>query len=221
MRACSSAERVALHARLVDVLEGRGDAAPEIKAQHAEAAGLAERALGYWEQAGGQALARPAYKEAIASFENAIRLCRALGEDLRWRRREQGLQLQLGQALIANQGYQAPATLQAFERAMALADEIGDVSLQLPAMFGQWAGQPHRRHGLGRARPTLRRAGRNAAGQRRRASSGCACWPWRASSRAASRKSLALTQAGARKLRSRRRIAICAIASATTRAPQP
>ena len=135
------AKRVALHARLLDVLQGRGDAAPEVKAQHAEAAGLAERALGYWEQAGGQALARPAYKEAIASFENAIRLCRALGEDLRWKRREQNLQLQLGQALIANQGYQATATLQAFERAMALADEIGDVSLQLPAMFGQWAGR--------------------------------------------------------------------------------
>ncbi len=56
-----------------------------------------------------------------------------------WRRREQGLQLQLGQALIANRGYQAPATLRAFERALTLADEIGDVALQLPAIYGQWA----------------------------------------------------------------------------------
>ena len=31
--------------------------------------------------------------------------------------------------------------MQAFERALALADEIGDVSLQLPALFGQWAGR--------------------------------------------------------------------------------
>ena len=117
-----------------------GDAAPEVKAQHAEAAGLAERALDYWEQAGTQALARPAYKEAIANLENGVRLCRALGDDLQWKRREQGLHLQLGQALIANQGYQAPATLRAFERAMVLADEIGDVSLQLPAAYGQWVG---------------------------------------------------------------------------------
>ena len=109
-----------------------------MKAQHAEAAGLAERALDYWEQAGTQALARPAYKEAIASLENGVRLCRALGDDLQWKRREQGLHLQLGQALIANQGYQAPATLRAFERAMVLADEIGDVSLQLPAAYGKW-----------------------------------------------------------------------------------
>ena len=132
--------RLTLHARLVDVLEARGDAGPEVKAQHAEAAGLTERALGYWEQAGAQALARPAYMEAIASLENGVRLCRALGEDVQWRRREQGLHLQLGQALISNQGYSAPATLHVFERALALAYEIGDVSLQLPALFGQWAG---------------------------------------------------------------------------------
>ena len=132
------ARRITMHARLLDVLENGGDSAPEVKAQHAEAAGLAERALDYWEQAGTQALARPAYKEAIASLENGVRLCSALGDDLQWKRREQGLHLQLGQALIANQGYQAPATLCAFERAMVLADEIGDVSLQLPAAYGKW-----------------------------------------------------------------------------------
>jgi len=133
-------KRLALHARLLDILEARDDTAPEVKAQHAEAAGLTERALDNWEKAGKQALTRPAYKESIASFENAIRLCRLLGEAEQWKRREQDLQLQIGQALIANQGYPAPATLKAFERAIALADEIGDASLQLPAIFGQWAG---------------------------------------------------------------------------------
>jgi class 3 adenylate cyclase/tetratricopeptide (TPR) repeat protein len=132
-------ERLALHARLLDVLEGAGETTPAVKAQHAEAAGLAERALDYWEQAAVQALARPAYKEAIASFESAIRLCRALSDGPRWKRREQGLQLQLGQALIANRGYQAPATMRAFERALALADEMGDAALQVPALYGQWA----------------------------------------------------------------------------------
>src|SRR6185295_14626844 len=104
----------------------RGDAAAEVKAQHAEAAGLTERALDYWEQAGTQALARPAFKEAIASLENGIRLCRAMGDSLPWKKREQGLYLQLGQALIANQGYQAAAALRAFECALVLADEISD-----------------------------------------------------------------------------------------------
>jgi tetratricopeptide (TPR) repeat protein len=83
---------------------------------------------------------RPAYKEAIASLENAIRLCRTLGEKPRWKRRMQDLYLQLGKALIANRGYQAAPTLRVFERALALADEIGEVGLQLPALFGLWAG---------------------------------------------------------------------------------
>ncbi len=134
------ARRHALHARLLEVLEASGGAAPEVKARHAEAAGLTERALDYWEQAGTQALARPAYKEAIANLENGVRLCRAMGEERQWKRREQTIQLQLGQALIANQGYQAAVTLRVFERALELADEIGDVSLQLPAVFGLWAG---------------------------------------------------------------------------------
>jgi class 3 adenylate cyclase/tetratricopeptide (TPR) repeat protein len=133
-------KRAAMHARLVDVLEQSVNASPEVKAQHAEAGGLTERALGYWEQAGTRALARPAYREAIAQFENAVRLCRDIGSDGRWRRREQGLHLKLGQALIANQGYQATATMRTFEHALQLADEMADVSLQLPALFGLWAG---------------------------------------------------------------------------------
>jgi class 3 adenylate cyclase/predicted ATPase len=133
------AKRIILHARLVDVLEGRGNIAPEVKAQHAEAAGLTERALDYWEQAGTEALARSAYKESIGSLENAIRLCSAMGDEGQWKRREQGLQLQLGQALIANRGYQAPTALRAFERALVLSDQIGDLSSPLPALFGKWA----------------------------------------------------------------------------------
>ena len=112
-----------------------------MKAQHAEAAGLDEQALDHWEQAGTQALARPAYKEAIASLDNGIRLCRALGDLPQWKRRELALHLQLAQALIAHQSYSAPATVRAFERALALADEIGDVSLQLPALYGRWVGR--------------------------------------------------------------------------------
>ena len=128
--------RTELHCRLVDVLERHGVATPEVKAHHAEAAGLTERALDYWAEAGALAVARPAYQEAIASLANAIRLCRALGDTPRWKRREQGLQLQLGQALIALRGYAAAATLEAFERALALADELDDITLALPATYG-------------------------------------------------------------------------------------
>ena len=132
--------RAALHARLLDILTQRGDAAPELMAQHAELAGQTARALDLWQEAGMRTLARPAYREAIASFENGIRVCRAMGDSPALRRREQSLYLELGQALIANQGYQAASTLYAFERALALADAMGEVGLQLPPLFGLWAG---------------------------------------------------------------------------------
>jgi class 3 adenylate cyclase/tetratricopeptide (TPR) repeat protein len=131
--------RLTLHARLLEIFVGQGDVGPEVLAQHAEAAGLAERALNFWEDAGQKAVARPAYREAIASFENGIRLCEQLGAAEQWRRRELSLQLQLGQALIANQGYSNPTTLRAFERALEIADEVNDIALQLPAIFGKWA----------------------------------------------------------------------------------
>jgi predicted ATPase len=121
-------------------LADRGDTAPEIMAQHAEAADLPQQALDHWELAGGHSLARSAYKEAIVSLENGVRLCSAIKDEQRRHAREQELQVQLGQALIADQGYAAPATLRAFERALALAERLGDVSLQLPPLWGQWAG---------------------------------------------------------------------------------
>jgi predicted ATPase/adenylylsulfate kinase-like enzyme len=133
------AKRLALHARLVEILERQSDAAPEIVAQHAAAAGLNEKALDCWEQAGAEAVARPAYKEAIAHFGAAIRLCRQIEDQQAARRRELELQVQLGQALIANLGYQAPATMAAFERALELAEDIGERRLLIPSIYGLWA----------------------------------------------------------------------------------
>lgn len=131
--------RQAVHARLVDVMEERGTATAEEVALHAEAADLPQKACEFWEVAGQQALSRPAYEEAIVSYRAAVRLCRVLGNDAQWKRRELTLQIDLGQALIARFGYQAPDTMAAFERALSLADEIGDNDLLVPSLFGLWA----------------------------------------------------------------------------------
>ena len=135
------ARRLTLHGQLYEVLVARGDTAPEIRAQHAEAASRLEAALDAWEEAGRAAVIRPAFREAIADFEAAVRLCNALGAEPKWMLREQAIQVELGQALMASEGYQGAATLKAFERAMALADAAGDPALQLPAIYGLWAGR--------------------------------------------------------------------------------
>lgn len=135
------ARRVRLHGQLHDVMVARGDAAPEIRAQHAEAAGRLEAALDAWEEAGRAAVVRPAFREAIADFQAAVRLCGALGAETHWMLREQAIQVELGQALMASEGYQGKGTVAAFERAMVLADTAGDPTLQLPAIYGLWAGR--------------------------------------------------------------------------------
>ena len=70
--------RQELHSKLVDVLERQEGVTPEVLARHAEAAGMAEKALGHWSVAGSQAMNRPAYKEAIASYNSAINLIQKL-----------------------------------------------------------------------------------------------------------------------------------------------
>ena len=56
-------------------------------------------------------------------------------------RQEQELDLQigLGQAIIATQGYAAPAVSQAFARARELCERLGCAHKLLPILYGQWA----------------------------------------------------------------------------------
>ncbi|MEX3011521.1 adenylate/guanylate cyclase domain-containing protein [Hoeflea sp. TYP-13] len=132
-------KRQDLHGRLVKILEQQEDVIPEVLARHAEAAGMAVKAIEHWSAAAALAMERPAYKEAISSFQAAIHLIQGFEEGPEWQHRELELQVKLGQALIAHLGYQAPATMNAFERALELAEVIGEAQLLVPSLFGLWA----------------------------------------------------------------------------------
>lgn len=133
------ARRQQLHMRLLDVLEASGEASPEILAHHATAAGLIEKAIDYWQRAGSQALARPAYMEAIGHLGEAIRLVQASGTNGDWQRRELELQIQLGQASIAGRGYAHQRTVEIFDSALRLVPAIDEPSLRFAASYGRWA----------------------------------------------------------------------------------
>lgn len=130
--------REALHGRIADALSRRSETAPEILARHSEYAGRIEDAIALWQRAGRRAAEQPAFREAISAFGSAIRLCQGFGEVAVWRRREQEIQVERGQALIANLGYHAPETSAAFERALGLAERIGEPDLLIPALYGSW-----------------------------------------------------------------------------------
>ena len=134
-------KRQAIHARILEALEVEQlNTAPEILAHHAERARLADRAIGYWSEAGNAALAKSACLEAAAYLENAIRLIDAEPGGVDRRAREAALQLRLGQARIGTQGFPAQDTRQAFARALELFEtDPGSASDRLQAQYGVWA----------------------------------------------------------------------------------
>jgi DNA-binding SARP family transcriptional activator len=126
--------RQELHARVAAVLEERFEelvvVEPECIARHLTAAGRGPEAVPHWLRAGEQALAVSAYPEAATHLESGLGVVVELPDERARDEAELKLQLRLGAARMASEGYSAPATRSAFERAELLSrthDEPGAV----------------------------------------------------------------------------------------------
>jgi class 3 adenylate cyclase/tetratricopeptide (TPR) repeat protein len=132
--------RQAIHTRLVAALEaGVGERSPEILARHSELAGMTDRAIEEYRHAGDAAAKRPAYAEAIASYEAALRLLVTLEEG---RGRDEctlATEIARAQTLMASSGYGAAETQAAFSRARPLAEKVGEPRSLFHIEYGQWA----------------------------------------------------------------------------------
>jgi class 3 adenylate cyclase/tetratricopeptide (TPR) repeat protein len=95
--------RQQLHLQIATVLEARfpaiAQAEPELMARHYQEAGLPGRAIPYWQRAGERAVARPAYREAVGSFEQALEALSHLPETRATREQAVDLRLALRSAL--------------------------------------------------------------------------------------------------------------------------
>ena len=115
---------------------GRGDRGDI--ARHFEAADQVEPAIDNWIAAGMLAAARYANLEAIAHFRNALNLLNAVASKSEPDHRELGLQLSLGNCLIASQGYAAPDAGDAFGRAYELSRALDDPKRLFSILYGVW-----------------------------------------------------------------------------------
>jgi predicted ATPase/class 3 adenylate cyclase len=131
-------KRQTIHGRLTAALETMPGAPPEILAHHAAQAGLTEKAIGWWQKAAARAVARPAYKEAIAHLTQAIRLAEQMGDDRPWLERRLGMLLALGQASIPSRGYGHSDTVAAFTRAQQLAERMVDAPHRITIAYAVW-----------------------------------------------------------------------------------
>lgn len=132
------AKRQQIHERLVNALEALPDTPPEILAFHAMQAGLTEKAIAGWQKAGAQAIARPAYKEAIAHLSQALRLAEQMDESRTWLERRLFILLTLGQASIPLRGYGHSQTVAAFTRAQELLGAMSDAPHRFSVFHAVW-----------------------------------------------------------------------------------
>lgn len=131
--------RAQLHAALADAFEQKfrevADAQPEIVAHHLAEAGLIERAVRYWLQAGTQAAQRSAHVEAIAHLQKGLDALRALPSGSDRDRRELDFVMAMGPCLIATQGPAGSDAAAKFARARQLCEALGDPPEYLQVMF--------------------------------------------------------------------------------------
>ena len=135
-------QRRELHARIASTLEerlARGiQEEPEILAHHCGHAGLIEKAVSYWQQAGERSKARSAMTEAIVQMRRALDLLSHLPDTPGRQRTETDLQLALGGALIAAKGHAAEETGRAYARARCLCESLNDTPNLLKALWGEF-----------------------------------------------------------------------------------
>ena len=118
------------HQQIAQALERRFPASvetqPELIAQHHTAAGCTEQAVVYWQRAGQHASDRSANLEAISHFTTGIELLKTLSETPERTQQSITLPIALGAALQMAKGHAATEVEQAYTRAYALCQQVGE-----------------------------------------------------------------------------------------------
>jgi predicted ATPase len=123
-----------------DQIPERAETEPEVVAHHFTQAGLSGPAVEWWSKAGGLALQRSAFVEAIAHIEKALDLSQDLNDTEEQQTSHLRLQISYGNALRVVRGFAAPETKAAFVRAREIARTIPDVPERFSAEYGLWSG---------------------------------------------------------------------------------
>jgi predicted ATPase len=133
--------RRTLHAHIVETLEGQfleiAESRPELLAHHCTEAGRINEAIDYWTKAGQMSVTRSAIVEATRQVRKGLALLSDLVESPERQRKELVLQTMLGWATFLSKGEADPEVQEAFVRARALCDDLGDRSSLGPLLYLQ------------------------------------------------------------------------------------
>jgi predicted ATPase len=165
--------RQQLHAQIADALETHFpelmDSQPELFAQHYAEAGLVEKSVAYWGQAGRRSAARSAMAEAVAQLQKGLEQLALLPDSAERQHRELEFWSALGAALIVVKGNIVPETGHACTRALELWEQLGSPSefLHIPyaqARYHALRGEPDLARRLGEDLLRLSRERNDSAG---------------------------------------------------------
>ena len=131
-------KRQTIHGTILQHLESLPGTEPELLAHHATNAGDEEAATRYWERAGEQALARPAFKEAISHFDKALELVPSLSTGDDKINRELDLRAKISYASMAFYGFGHSIAAAANSSARALLDQVKNSPHRVPVLYGSW-----------------------------------------------------------------------------------
>jgi class 3 adenylate cyclase len=134
--------RKQLHSIIASVLETRfaetSKKQPGMLAHHFTEAGITERAIDYWIEAGQQARRRSAMAEAEALLRKGLTMVSSLPDTVWRQEHELDLQIALGQTLYATQGFGATPVGEAYARSRQLCDQLKRPRQLFAAVSGQW-----------------------------------------------------------------------------------
>ena len=134
--------RQQLHQQVAQVLEQQFsemvETQPELVAHHYTEAGLSAQAIPYWQKAGQRALRRSANAEAIGHLTKGLESLLTLPDTPERAQQELVLQTTLGPALQMIKGWASSEAQQAYTRARALCQQIGDTPEIFPTLWGIW-----------------------------------------------------------------------------------
>ena len=136
----SREERASTHRRIFgELIRSYPETRPELLAHHATAGEQNAEAIANWLKSGQLAIQHSASHEAISYFNKGLALLGKLAEDTNRASLELQLQIGLGIAACAVQGYGSKESAQAFERAMSLYRVHENDPAMFPSIWGLWA----------------------------------------------------------------------------------
>ena len=157
-------QRQKTHASIAEALhQSPASTRPEQLAYHWAQAGQTGKAIKHWLAAGRQAMQQSASREALAHFHAGVALLQDLGSDDDRVQHEAELQLGIGMAAAAIDGYSSRESTLAFIRATELQAETSLPSSAFAALWGRWSSSSS-----GADRPGARHLARQMIRQARR-----------------------------------------------------